>query len=126
MEISANYRDEFESIRSRASKYLDNQGQRRIDIHGTGRWNDAEELLVQVMETRQRVLGQEHPDTSTSVGTLAFTYISQGLRKDAEELLGQAMETEQRELSLEHPDTLNSIDKLASTDRHELWARDGG
>ena len=28
-----------------------------------GRWKDAEELGVQVMETRKRVLGQEHPRT---------------------------------------------------------------
>jgi hypothetical protein len=27
------------------------------------RWKEAEELLVQAMETRNRVLGQEHPDT---------------------------------------------------------------
>ena len=31
-----------------------------------GRWKEAEELEVQVMETRKRVLGKEHPDTLTS------------------------------------------------------------
>jgi hypothetical protein len=36
-----------------------------------GRWKEAEELFVQVMETSLRVLGQEHPDTLTSMNNLA-------------------------------------------------------
>ena len=32
-----------------------------------GRWKEAEELDVQVMETSLKVLGQEHPDTLTSM-----------------------------------------------------------
>ena len=43
-----------------------------------GRWKEAEELLVQVMETFKRVLGQEHPDTLTSMANLASTYRNQG------------------------------------------------
>jgi tetratricopeptide (TPR) repeat protein len=39
-----------------------------------GRWKEAEELEVQVMETRKRVLGQKHPDTLTSMANLASTY----------------------------------------------------
>ena len=39
-----------------------------------GRWEEAEELEVQVMETMQRVLGAEHPDTLTAMGNLASTY----------------------------------------------------
>ena len=37
-----------------------------------GRWKEAEELDVQVIETRKRVLGQAHPDTLTSMNNLAF------------------------------------------------------
>jgi hypothetical protein len=39
-----------------------------------GRWKEAEELGVQVRETRTRVLGQEHPDTLASMANLAETY----------------------------------------------------
>ena len=39
-----------------------------------GRWKEAEELEVQVMETSSRVLGAEHPDTLTSMANLASTY----------------------------------------------------
>jgi hypothetical protein len=43
-----------------------------------GRWKEAEELFVQVIETRKRVLGDEHPSTLTSMGNLASTYGKQG------------------------------------------------
>ena len=36
-----------------------------------GRWKEAEELEVQVIETRKRVLGVEHSDTLTSMANLA-------------------------------------------------------
>jgi hypothetical protein len=39
-----------------------------------GRWDEAEQLGVQVMETRTRVLGAEHPSTLTSMANLARTY----------------------------------------------------
>ncbi|OCK91730.1 uncharacterized protein K441DRAFT_664265 [Cenococcum geophilum 1.58] len=39
------------------------------------RWKEAEDLDVQVMETRKRVLGAEHLDTLTSMGNLASTYM---------------------------------------------------
>jgi len=32
-----------------------------------GRWKEAEELGVQVMDIRKTVLGVEHPDTLTSI-----------------------------------------------------------
>jgi hypothetical protein len=38
------------------------------------------------METSLRVLGEEHPDTLTTVANLASTYRNQGLWKEAEEL----------------------------------------
>ncbi|KAJ7688761.1 hypothetical protein B0H14DRAFT_2420970, partial [Mycena olivaceomarginata] len=39
-----------------------------------GRWKDAEALEVVVMETMECVLGEEHPDTLTAMGNLAWTY----------------------------------------------------
>jgi tetratricopeptide (TPR) repeat protein len=80
-----------------------------------GRWKEAEELNVQVMETRKRVLGEEHPDTLRSMGNLASTYQNQGRWKEAEELEVQVMETTKRVLGEEHPDTLLSMGNLAST-----------
>jgi hypothetical protein len=63
-----------------------------------GRWKEAEELQVQVMETSKRVLGAEHTDMLTSIANLASTFWQQGRWKEAEELEVQVMETRKRVL----------------------------
>ncbi|OAL01790.1 kinesin light chain [Phaeosphaeriaceae sp. SRC1lsM3a] len=84
-------------------------------LHSDGRYKEAEELEVQVMQTTQRVLGDEHPDTLISINDMALTYSSQGRWTEAEELRVQVMQTTKRVLSDEHPDTLASIANLAVT-----------
>jgi len=66
-----------------------------------GRWREAEELEVQVMETRKRVLGVEHPSTLTSMANLESTYRNQGRWEEAEELEVQVMETRKKVLGKE-------------------------
>ncbi|CAN9176515.1 unnamed protein product [Alternaria alternata] len=88
-------------------------------LYNEGRWEEAEELQVQVMETMKRVLTDEHPDTLTSMGNLASTYRNQGRWKEAEELEVQVMQTRKRVLTDEHPDTLTSMGNLASTYRNQ-------
>jgi tetratricopeptide (TPR) repeat protein len=80
-----------------------------------GHWKKAEELFVRDMKMSLRVLGQEHPDTLTSMANLASTYRNQGRWKEAEELDVQVMETRMRVLGQEHPDTLTSMNNLAHT-----------
>jgi hypothetical protein len=75
---------------------------------------------MQVMETRKRMLGKEHPDTLTSMAHLASTFWNQGRWKETEELFMQVMETIQKVLGKEHPDTLTSMDNLASTYRNQV------
>ncbi|PMD24975.1 HET-domain-containing protein [Hyaloscypha hepaticicola] len=43
-----------------------------------GRYNEAEKQFVEAYRTDKRVLGQEHPDTLTSMSNLASTYWNQG------------------------------------------------
>jgi hypothetical protein len=52
----------------------------------TGGWKEAETLEVVVMEKRKQVLGDDHPDTLTSMENLASTYWNQGRWKEAEML----------------------------------------
>ncbi|KAJ5887900.1 P-loop containing nucleoside triphosphate hydrolase protein [Penicillium taxi] len=80
-----------------------------------GKWKDAEELQVQVMDTSKRVLGPEHPDTLTTMANLAVTYRNQGRWKEAEELEVQVLDTSKRVLGPEHPDILTSMANLAAT-----------
>ncbi|KAF5857543.1 hypothetical protein ETB97_005646 [Aspergillus alliaceus] len=94
-----------------------------------GRWNEAEKLELEVLETRKAVLGAEHPDTLTSMANLAATYPDQGRWNEAEKLFGrwseaeklemQVMETSETVLGAEHPSTLRSIMNLAGTYRNQ-------
>ena len=86
---------------------------------GQGKWNRAEDLQLLAVGTRKRVLGEEHPDTLSSMANLASTYRNQGRWKEAEELDVQVMETSSRVLGEEHPDTLSSMANLASTYRNQ-------
>ncbi|KAJ6050131.1 hypothetical protein N7444_006847 [Penicillium canescens] len=74
-----------------------------------GRWKEAEELQVQVMEARKQVLGPEHPDVLTSMNNLADIYANQGRWKEAEELQVQAMEARKQVPEPEHADTLELL-----------------
>ncbi|KAJ5324219.1 hypothetical protein N7476_002819 [Penicillium atrosanguineum] len=80
-----------------------------------GRWKEAEQLNVQVLETRKTKLGADHPDTLASMANLASTYRNQGRWEEAEQLEVQVLETRKAKLGLDHPDTLMSINNLAST-----------
>ncbi|RMZ88740.1 hypothetical protein DV736_g4036, partial [Chaetothyriales sp. CBS 134916] len=84
-----------------------------------GRWDKAEKLEVQVMETYMTKLGADHPDTLTSIANLASTFWSQGRWDEAEKLEIQVMETYMMKLGADHPDTLTSIANLASTYRNQ-------
>jgi tetratricopeptide (TPR) repeat protein len=88
-------------------------------LFSDGRYEEAEELQVQVMQTRKRVLTDEHPDTLTSMNNLASTYWNQGRWEEAEELEVQVMQTRKRVLTEEHPDTLTSMGNLAATYRKQ-------
>jgi hypothetical protein len=70
---------------------------------------------MQVIETRKKVLGAEHPSTLQTMHNLASTYWSQGRWKEAEELEMQVIETRKKVLGAEHPATLTSIANLALT-----------
>jgi Cdc6-like AAA superfamily ATPase len=88
-------------------------------LYHEGHYKEAEELQVRVMQTKKRVLDDEHPDTLTSMGNLALTYSNQGRWKEAEELEVQVMQTRKRVLGDEHPSTLTSMANLASTYRKQ-------
>ena len=85
---------------------------------------EAEKLEVQVMETRMRVLGAEHPDTLISLAHLASIYSGQGRLEEAEELEVQLMNTRKKVLGAEHPDTQACLIHLASTYQDQRqWKR---
>lgn len=74
---------------------------------------EAEELEVELMEMRTRVLKEERPQMQTntliSVANLAEKYMNQERWKEAEELGLLTMETNLKILGQEHPETLTSM-----------------
>jgi hypothetical protein len=64
----------------------------------------------QTLELRERVLGKEHPDTLTSLVTLALALDS---HEKAEEMLRLALELHKKVLGKEHLDTLETMNSLA-------------
>ena len=80
-----------------------------------GDLNNAEQLAVQVLYMRKKVLGAEHRETLKSMGDLASVYHDQGNLKEVEQLEVQVLDISKKLLGVEHPDTLICLGNLAST-----------
>jgi tetratricopeptide (TPR) repeat protein len=80
-----------------------------------GRSGEALALMVEVVEVCRRVLGEEHPETLTSLNNLAETRRALGDAEGARELHEQVVAVRRRVLGEEHPDTLTSLNNLAAT-----------
>lgn len=75
----------------------------------------AETLLLRVVSSRKRELGEDHLSTLASVGNLADLYRLQGRGDEAERLQVQVMNTHKQKLGPEHPDTLTTMGLLTDT-----------
>ena len=78
-----------------------------------GDLKNAEQLIVQVIDMRKKLLGTEHPDTLSSMANLARIYWDQDKWNEVEQLEVQVMDMRKKLLGAEHPDTLNSMENLA-------------
>ena len=79
-----------------------------------GWWKKAEQLQVQVMETRKIKLGGDHLDTLTSMANLAATYRNQGQWDEAEQLDLKVIQGYKTKLGDDHPYTLIGMGSLAA------------
>jgi hypothetical protein len=71
-------------------------------------------LRRRVLESSERVLGPEHPDTLRSLYSLASCMRDVGDAAGALPLSRRALESCERVLGPEHPDTLISVNNLAA------------
>jgi tetratricopeptide (TPR) repeat protein len=85
-----------------------------VDYTRDGKYALAEPLLVQVMETRRKLLGEEDPATLLITMNLAGVYARQGKLSEADSLDRKALETETRVLGPENPLTLTCEFNLAA------------
>ena len=88
-------------------------------LFAQGKYGDAENLYRNVIETRSRVLGPEHPDTLASRHRLVYALNEEEKHAEAEAEARQVVELREKILGFEHPDTLLSRYNLASALYHE-------
>ncbi|KAF5833550.1 hypothetical protein DUNSADRAFT_10082 [Dunaliella salina] len=77
------------------------------------RFEDALQLYRTTLQLRQKVLGDEHAHTSSSVKRLACCLELKGEHNQAEPLFVQALEARKRMLGPHHPHSLVSTNNLA-------------
>ncbi|OHW96412.1 TPR domain protein [Colletotrichum incanum] len=65
------------------------------------------------MERSLRLLGEEHPDTLTSMHNLAFTWKDLKQWEDATQLLQDCARRRESVLGVDHPDTVSSAEALS-------------
>jgi tetratricopeptide (TPR) repeat protein len=82
-----------------------------------GQYQQALALHEQALVGRRRVLGDEHPDTLTSVNNLAEARQAVGDPNGARQLHEQTLAVRRRVLGDDHPDTLRALSNLALTRR---------
>ena len=83
------------------------------------RWKEAEELVLQVVQSRKQTLGEEHPDTLHSMYLLSAVLFGQGRQEEDEALNRQLLEIRTRVQGLDHPDTLTAMNNLAVIARNQ-------
>jgi serine/threonine protein kinase/tetratricopeptide (TPR) repeat protein len=84
---------------------------------GLGLYPQAEKVLVQALETRRRLYGENHAETLTSMEALAFLYQLQSRSREAEELYARALVLSTHLLGEDDLATLETAQGLAWTYR---------
>jgi tetratricopeptide (TPR) repeat protein len=78
-----------------------------------GEYSAAETQYSRALEIRHRIFGEDHPDTLTSLASMAFYFLEKGKYDQAEPMLRQCLKKQRRILGEEHPETLGSLQNLA-------------
>ncbi|KAJ6115370.1 hypothetical protein N7486_001148 [Penicillium sp. IBT 16267x] len=82
------------------------------------------------METRKTKLGEDHPDTLTSMENLAFTWKSSARHVEAINLLRECLTKQKQTLGLNHPTTSSNSETLlkweleATAELEGEWVKD--
>jgi serine/threonine protein kinase len=79
-----------------------------------GLYDEAQPLQESALATRRRVLGEEHPDTLSSINDMGHLLELRGKRAETEPFYREALEKRRRALGEEHPETLSSMSNLGN------------
>lgn len=78
-----------------------------------GQFEEAETLHHHVLAIHEKLLGQEHATTATSMSNLGRVFDFQGRYADAEKIYRRALAVREKVLGSEHPDVATSLNNLA-------------
>ncbi|KAF5638936.1 hypothetical protein F25303_7510 [Fusarium sp. NRRL 25303] len=84
-------------------------------LHDRGRWREKEPMDSRAWGLRRAVLEEKHPDTISSMASLATTYYAQGRYGEAEGIYQEVLGFRREVLGKKHPDTIRSMAELATT-----------
>ena len=99
----------------RTSRHADQHEQpgHRLPIQPVG-WTRRCTLWEETLRLRKAKLGDDHPDTLTSMNNLAGGYYAAGRLDEAIPLWEETLRLRKAKLGDEHPDTLTSMNNLAA------------
>jgi tetratricopeptide (TPR) repeat protein len=89
------------------------QGKLGMSLIALGEPNEATVVLKKSAETRKAKLGADHPDTLSSMYSLASAYLIAGKPDLALPLCEETLKLRKAKLGTDHPDTIVSINDLA-------------
>ena len=75
----------------------------------------AEAINFQVLDLQREVLGEKHPDTISSMASLATIYHVQGHYTKADIMKIQVMDVRQETRGARYPDTLQAMHNLITS-----------
>lgn len=81
---------------------------------GAGDRARALALFAEALRLSREALGEQHPDTITSINNYAFALRSVGRAAEAEPLFAEALSKSREVLGDRHPDTLTSLNNYAA------------
>ena len=84
----------------------------QIEEDDQNRWDEAEELQLQVIEMRKTKLRADYPDTLSNMRNLSFTWKETGKSVQAITLLKECIDSRKRILSPDHALTLSLCSAL--------------
>jgi len=87
-----------------------------------GRYEEAEPLLIDCLERRKQILGEDHLDTIDTLNNIAVLYESQGRYEEAEPLAAKLIELTPKDSdkNQESKDLLDRIRKAISEEEVEI------
>lgn len=87
-------------------------------LNRTGKTKDAEPILLQSLEIRKKVLGENHPDVANSLNSLGALYKNMGNYIKAEPYYLQALEIREKMQGDNHPYVAASLNNIGAFYQH--------